>query len=261
MLEFIIVPFTNALVFIYSLVGENFGVAIIVFTIIVRLVTYPFTAQQMKSAKATQELQSNPKWKAVQEKYKGKENKEKLAQEQMKLYQELGINPLGACLPTLIQFPLLFAMYYAVTRALAATPLQLLAFARGISLSNAAALIPLNSHFLWMDLGQPERLHLSFLPFDIPVLAILVMITSYFQSKMMTPANPNDQGAQMGKAMNLYIPILMAYISYIYAAGLALYFVTGNILSIAQYYFMRRPKSPNVPKAPAPAAPAQLPAK
>lgn len=242
MFEFIIVPFTNVLVFIYSVLGHNFGLAIIVFTLLVRLVTYPFNAQQMKSAKAMQELQSNPKWKQIQEKYKGKENREKLAQEQMKLYQELGINPFGACLPTLIQLPLIIAMYWAITRALAATPLQLLGFVRGLSwVPNVSNLIPLNSHFLWMDLGQPERLYLGFIPFGIPVLAIVVMITSYFQTKMMTPSNPSDQSAQMGRAMNLYMPILMAYISYIYSAGLALYFVTTNVLGIVQYYITRRP--------------------
>ncbi len=254
MFEFIIVPFTNVLVLVYSFLGHNFGLAIIVFTLLVRLVTYPFNAQQMKSAKAMQELQGNPKWKQIQEKYKGKENREKLAQEQMKLYQELGINPFGACLPTLIQLPLIIAMYWAITRALAATPLQLLGFARGLSwVPNVSSLIPLNSHFLWMDLGQPERLYLGFIPFGIPVLAIVVMITSYFQTKMMTPSNPNDQSAQMGKAMNLYMPILMAYISYIYSAGLALYFVTTNILGIAQYYFTRRPTA--AAKAVVPAKP------
>lgn len=242
MFDFIIIPFTNALVFIYSLLGENFGLAIIVFTILVRVVTYPFNAQQMKSAKAMQDLQTNPKYKAMQAKYKGKENREKLAQEQMKLYQEMGINPLAGCLPTLIQIPLLISMYWAITRALAATPLQLLDLAKGISLPNAANLVPLNSQFLWMDLGQPERLFIPGIPIGIPVLAILVMVTSYFQSKMMTPTAGNDQGAQMGRMMSLYIPILMAYISYIYAAGLALYFVTSNVLSIAQYYISRRPK-------------------
>ncbi len=92
-------------------------------------------------------------------------------------------------------------------------------------------------------------------PRDGHRLAIVVMITSYFQTKMMTPANPNDQGAQMGKAMNLYMPILMAYISYIYSAGLALYFVTTNILGIAQYYFTRRPTA--AAKAVVPAKPKQ----
>jgi YidC/Oxa1 family membrane protein insertase len=146
-------------------------------------------------------------------------------------------------------------MYWSVTRALAATPLQLLDFARGLSLPNAADLIPLNSHFLWMDLGQPERLYLDFLPIGIPVLAIIVMVTSYLQTKMMTPANPGDQGAQMGRAMNLYMPILMAYISYIYSAGLALYFVTTNVLTIAQYYITRR--STVAAKAVVPAKPKQ----
>jgi YidC/Oxa1 family membrane protein insertase len=244
MFEFIIVPFTNVLVLIYSFLAQNFGLAIIVFTALIRLITYPFNASQMKSAKAMQELQSNPKWKQIQEKYKGKENRDKLAQEQMKLYQELGINPFGACLPTLIQLPLIIAMYWAISRALAATPLQLLSFVRGLSwVPNVADLIPLNSHFLWMDLGQPERLYLDFLPIGIPVLAVVVLVTSYIQTKMMTPSNPNDQSAQMGKAMNLYMPILMAYISYIYSAGLALYFVTTNLLSIAQYYITRRPKA------------------
>lgn len=243
MFEFIIVPFTNALVFIYSLLGENFGLAIVVFTVLVRVVTYPFNAQQVKSAKAMQEMQNNPKWKAVQQKYKN--DRAKLQQEQAKLIQEMGINPFAGCLPTLIQLPLLIAMYWAITRALAATPLQLLQLGNGLSLPNAANLVPLNSQFLWMDLGQPERLIIPGIPFGIPVLAILVMVTSYFQSKMMTPANPanpNDQGAQMGRMMSLYLPVLMAYISYIYAAGLALYFVVSNVLSIAQYYFMRRPK-------------------
>jgi YidC/Oxa1 family membrane protein insertase len=242
MFEPIIDVFTNVLVFIYGLIGQNFGLAIIIFTILVRALTYPLNAQQIKSSKAMQELQSNPKWKAMQQKYKGKENREKLAQEQMKLYKELGISPFSGCLPTLIQIPLLIAMYWAVMRALAATPLQLLDFSRDLWVPGAANMVPLQSHFLWMDLGQPERLLIPGIPFGIPVLAILVAISSYFQSKMMTPANPDDQGAQMGRMMNIYMPLLMAYISYIYAAGLALYFVVSNLLSIAQYYWMRRPK-------------------
>jgi YidC/Oxa1 family membrane protein insertase len=247
MLEPIIVLFTNALVFIYNLLGQNFGLAIIAFTLLVRLLTYPFSAQQMKSAKSTQELQSNPRWIEIQKKYKG--DREKLSQEQMKLYQELGINPLGACLPFIIQIPLLIGMYWAIQRALAATPLQLLEFARGISLPNAAELIPLNSSFLWMDLSQPERLYLGFIPIGIPVLAILVMVTSYLQSKMMTPAstNPNDQSAQMARSMNLTMPLMMGYISFLYSGGLALYFLTGNIFSILQYYIMRRPKAVKLP--------------
>lgn len=249
MLEFIIVPFTNALVFIYDLLGQNFGLAIIAFTLLVRLLTYPFSVSQMKSTRATQEMQNDPRWKQIQAKYK--DNREKLAQEQMKFYKEKGINPLGACLPTLLQFPLLIAMYWSIQRALAATPLELLNFARGIALPNAASLIPLNSHFLWMDLGQPERLHLSFLPFGIPVLTILVVISSYFQSKMMTPSssNPNDQSSQMARSMSLTMPLMMGYFSLLFSAGLALYFLTTNLFGIAQYWLVGRKK--NAPITPA----------
>ncbi len=228
--------FTNMLVFIYQLLGQDFGLAIIAFTILTRLATYPLTAQQMKSAKAMQELQGSKKYQDIQRKYKN--DREKLAQEQMKLFQEMGVSPLGGCLPTIIQIPLILGVYGAVTRALAATPLQLLDLAKDIALPNAASLLPLHSQFLWMDLSQPERLYLGFLPnFGIPVLAVLVMITSYWQSKMMTPpsANPNDPGAQMGKMMTLYIPFLMGWLSYSFAAGLALYFFTGNIASVVQY--------------------------
>jgi YidC/Oxa1 family membrane protein insertase len=240
MLDFIIIPFLNALVFIYGVLGENFGLAIIIFTIAVRLATYPFTAQQMKSAQGMQEMQKSKKWQDIQKKYKG--DKEKLAQEQMKLYQELGINPLGSCLPTLLQLPIIFALYWAVTRTLASTPLQLLQLTRDISLGNAAQLIPLNSHFLWMDLSQPERWFPSFLPdVGIPVLAIIVVITSYLQTKLMTPtAQPGDQGAGMSQAMGIYMPLLMGYFSYAYSAGLALYFVTSNVASIIQYALMGR---------------------
>lgn len=241
MLEFIIVPFTNALIFIYNILGENFGLAIIVFTVVVRLATYPFTASQLKSTKAMQDLQKTKKWQQIQKKYKN--DREKLSQEQMKIYKEMGINPLGSCLPTLIQFPIIIGLYWSVTRALASTPIELLNFARGIGLPNIAELIPLNSQFLWMDLGQPERLVLDFIPFGIPVLAILVMITSYIQTKMMSPGSADGQGAQMSGMMNIYMPLLMGYISYIYAAGLALYFVTSNIVSMLQYVLMGRRKS------------------
>jgi YidC/Oxa1 family membrane protein insertase len=242
-MEFLTVPFTNALVFIYDILGNNFGLAIIVFTILARLITYPISAQQMKSAKSTQEMQNHPRMKEIQRKYK--DDKQKLQMEQAKLMQELGINPLASCLPLILQIVLFIAIYGAVNRTLAATPLQLLELGRSIALPNASELIPLNSRFLWMDLGQPERLYLDFLPFGIPVLTILVMISSYFQGKVMAPTstNPNDQGAQMARSMNLTMPLMMGYFSLLFSAGVAIYFFTSNMFGIAQYYLMRRPKA------------------
>jgi len=255
MLDFIITPFVNILLYIYDFLGNgvnDFGWAIILFTLAIRLALYPLTKSQLDMSKNMQKLNENPEYIKLQKKRKeGKIDQEKFAQEQMKLYQELGINPLGSCLPTLLQFPIIIGLYWSVTKALATSPIQLIDLIPDISLSNASSLLPLNSQFLWMDLSQPERWYglARILPeswglgeFGIPVMAIVVFVTSYFQSKWMSPttSNPNDQGAAMSRMMTLYIPVLMAWLSYSYSAGLALYFVASNMVSLIQYVLMGR---------------------
>jgi YidC/Oxa1 family membrane protein insertase len=244
----IITPFVNILLFIYTVFFKDFGLAIIIFTILIRLVTYPLFAQQMKGTAAMQDLQKDKRYLEMQEKYKG--DKEKLAQEQMKLYRELGINPFASCLPTLIQFPIIIGLYQSITSTLASTPLDMLSLARHIypwlisfiskiPLIGVDTLIPLNSRFLWMaDLSQPERL--SVLGIEIPVLAIIVVISTYMQSKVMTPptTNPNDQSAGMMKAMNLYMPFFMGWLALTLSAGLSVYFVASNVIGIVQYMLM-----------------------
>ena len=233
-------PFSN-------LVG-GFGIAIILFTVIMRLVTAPLTAKQMKSTQAMQEFQKSKKWQDIQAKYKN--DKQKLQQEQMKLYKEMGINPFGSCLPLLIQFPIIIGLYQSIIQALATTPIKMTAFFHHVSppvltdiyrsiynVLDLGQLLPINSTFLWMDLTQPERLYI--MGFGIPVMAIIVVITTYMQSKLMTPpSQPGDQGAQMSQAMNLYMPFLMGYFALTFASGLALYFITTNVVSIVQYAMM-----------------------
>lgn len=249
MMDYIIVPFINFLLYIYQFLGNNFGWAIIVFTILVKLITYPLNKQQLDSAQKMQDLQQDKRWQKIQKDYK--KDKEKLAEEQMKLYKELGINPFGSCLPTLIQFPIIIGLYMAVTRTLATSPMQLLHLIPNIFLTNASKLIPLNNNFWWMDLSQPERLPLSFIPAGtpiigdgLPVLAIVVFITSYYQSKMMTPASsdPNDPSASMSRSMTIMMPVMMGWLSLTFSAGLALYFFTSNLASIIQYLMMGRIK-------------------
>ncbi len=227
--------FVNVLLFIYNVVGQNFGIAIILFTILIRLLTHPLMVQQIKGTQGMQNLQKDPRYLEMQKKYK--DDKEKLAQEQMKLYKELGINPFASCLPTLIQFPIIIALYQSITRAMASAPLDVVTLTQNIypGLLNVAKLIPLNNHFLWMDLGQPERLPIFGIA--IPTLAIVVVVTTYVQSKLITPpaADPNDQSAQMGKMMNLYMPFFMGYLAWTLASGLSLYFVASNLIGIAQY--------------------------
>ncbi|MBI3441354.1 MAG: YidC/Oxa1 family membrane protein insertase, partial [Proteobacteria bacterium] len=123
---------------------------------------------------------------------------------------------LASCLPMLIQFPVIIGLYQSIIRALATNPLGLLQLARSLYPSlNSALLIPLNSKFLWMDLGRPEGIPfpggftLSFLPYGFPTLAIIVAVTTYLQTKLTMPPpstnNPNDQAAAM--ALRTYNPI------------------------------------------------------
>ena len=231
----IINPMVNTLLFIYSLIG-NFGLAIILFTLLIRLITHPLTLQQMKGTAKMQEMQSSKEYQAIQKKYK--DDKQKLQQEQMKLYQEMGINPLGSCLPLLIQFPIIIGLYQAIIRVLAISPLQLAQLYSNIyPFIDTSKLLPVNNQFLWMNLSQPERLYIFGIA--IPTLAILVVITTYLQSKLMTPAaQPGQQGAQMTQAMNIYMPLLMGYLAYSFASGLSLYFITSNVASVIQYASM-----------------------
>jgi YidC/Oxa1 family membrane protein insertase len=237
MWDAVITVFINVLLYIYDLLWNNFGLAIIFFTLLIRLITYPLNTRQMKSTQAMQDLQNSEEWQKIQKKYKN--DKEKLAQEQMRIYKEKGVSPFGSCLPTLIQFPIIIALYQSITRSLAVTPLQLLDLSKNIT--NGASLIPLNRDFLWMDLSQPERLYIF--GFGLPLLAIVVAATSYLQTKLMTPTNPSsgsDQSAQMTKMMGLYMPLFMGWLAYSFPSGLAVYFITSNVASILQYGLMGR---------------------
>ncbi|MCK5794710.1 MAG: membrane protein insertase YidC [Anaerolineales bacterium] len=240
----------NALLFIYNLIGQNFGWAIIIFTVLVRVVTYPLTAKQMKSSKAMQDLQGSKEWNDMQTKYKN--DKEGLAQKQMEIYKEKGISPFGSCLPLLVQFPVIIGLYQAIIRTLAVTPIQLVNLSKHIN--DGANLIPINSQFWWMELSEPERLPI--LGVAVPVLAILVLISSYIQTKMVTPtptggAGDKAQGAQMTQAMTLYMPFFMGYLAMTFASGLALYFIATNLATIAQYVITGQANFKNIlPKLP-----------
>jgi YidC/Oxa1 family membrane protein insertase len=234
---FIIYPMTNLLLWIYDVLGHGphmFGLAIILFTIVIRAITWPLNASQVKGAQAMQELQNDKDWQDIQKKYA--KDKEKLAQEQMRVYKEKGINPFASCLPTLIQFPIIIGLYQSIIRALSATPFDMLKLARTIyPFQNVEGIIPLNSRFLWMDLGRPESIQI--LGFALPTLAIVVALTTYVQSKLTMPtsSNPNDQSAQMSGMMSIYMPLLLGWFALNFASGIAVYFITSNVLGIVQY--------------------------
>jgi YidC/Oxa1 family membrane protein insertase len=234
----ILQPMLNILVGIYSLIG-SFAFAIILFTLLIRLVTHPLTVSQMKGTQQMTDLQKSKEWLDLQKKYK--DDKQKLQTEQARLMQEKGVNPAGSCLPLLIQFPVIIGLYQAVTAALASSPVQLLNLSKLLyPFIDGAKLIPLKSQFLWMDLSQPERVMIF--GFGVPVLAIFVGITQYMLSQVMVmpsaTGDSNDQAAQMGKMMNIYMPFMMAWITFSVPAGLALYFVATNVFTFIQYALM-----------------------
>lgn len=241
----IIKPFITALLFIYDLIGENFGLAIILFTLLIKGITYPLTAKQIKSSKAMQEMQNDKDWQEIQKKYKN--DRDRLAQEQMKFYKEKGISPFASCLPTLVQFPVIIGLYQSIIQTMGNAPLQMLNLVPKLSpwlinifsfipgLQDPVGLIPLNSEFLWMNLGRPDRIYIPGVSFGIPILAVIVVITSYFQTKLIATPSTDAQSNQMSGMMNLYMPILMGWFAYSLASGLALYFVASNLVSIIQY--------------------------
>lgn len=234
MWDLILNPFITVITVLYSIFNSPV-IAIIIFTILVRLLMYPLNAQQMRSSKAMQELQ--PELKKLQEKYKN--DREKLSQEQMRLYREAGVNPLGGCLPLLIQLPIWIGLYQAINHALAATPLQLIDLGGRFLIPGLDQLVPLNNVFLGMDLTQPPT------PPTNPVFALalpaLVLVTTWMQSKMMTPAMPPsedgqpNQAAAMTQSMTTIMPIMMGFFSLSFSVGLSIYFVVSNIFSIVQY--------------------------
>jgi YidC/Oxa1 family membrane protein insertase len=232
-------PILNVLVALTQLLGGSFGGAIIILTVIVRLISWPLTKRQLNSTKAMQEMQ--PKIQELQKKY-GK-NQQKLQQEMMKLYKEAGINPLGCIWPMLIQLPIWIALYQAIMSALATTPESLLGLAQRLyswDIVNQA--IPLSSQFLWLDLSRPD-------PYFI--LAIIVGGTMWVQQKMTTAPTVDPRQQSTNRMMTLLMPLMFGFLTLMFPSGLALYWAVSNIIGIVTQYFVTggwgylRPRSPS----------------
>lgn len=192
-----------------SMIGfPNYGVAIILLTIIIKTIIYPLTYKQMFSMRKMVDLQ--PKIKAIQEKYKN--NKEKANAAIMEFYKENKINPMGGCLPLIIQLPIFYALY----KALLNFPYE--------SISAAT--------FLNFDLTQSYGFALSY----HLILPIFAAVTTYLQTKI---TNPNTADPTQ-KTMLYIMPVFFAYICATVPSGLALYWVTMNIVSILQQFYINR---------------------
>jgi YidC/Oxa1 family membrane protein insertase len=217
-------PVLNVLVALSHTLGGSFGFAIIVLTVIVRLITWPLNKRQLKSTKAMQEMQ--PKIQELQKKY-GK-NQQKLQQEMMKLYKEAGVNPLGCLWPMLVQFPIWIALYQSIIRALATTPENLLDLAQRLyswDIVNRA--IPLSSQFLGLDLAGQGNI----------ILAIIVGGTMWVQQKMTQAPAVDPRQESTSKIMLLMMPLMFGFLSLSFPAGLGLYWAVSNVIGIVTQYF------------------------
>jgi YidC/Oxa1 family membrane protein insertase len=236
MWDLILNPFITLLTLLYSILGQNVVLAIVVFTVLIRIALLPLTAQQQRSTKRMQELQ--PKLKALQDKYKN--DREKLAQEQMALYKEHGVNPFGGCLPLLIQFPILIGLYQAIIHALAATPFQLLDLSGRFLIPGLDHLVPLNNVFLGLDLTKAPTAN----PTWALIFPALVLITTWAQSKLTVPAVPPsedgkpNQAQAMSQSMTTMMPLMFGFFSLSFSVGLSVYFVVSNLIGILQYSMM-----------------------
>lgn len=220
-------PMLNGLIILYGLLWENFAITIVVFTIVVRLVMLPLTIKQLQATKAMQTLQ--PKMAALQQRY-GKD-RQRLSQEQMKLYKEHGVNPLGCAVPTLVQFPIWIGLYQSILLAMAATPENLVNLSKHLYswMPEVTRLIPLHSGFLWLDLSQPDK---------TGVFPVLVFASTYVQQKMTVTPSSDPRQQQMNSTMQWMMPLMLGFFALQFASGLAIYWVVSNIVSMVIQYFV-----------------------
>jgi len=223
-------PTFNALIALYNLVGDV-GVAIVVLTVIVRLIIFPVTLKSIKSQKALQELQ--PKLASLKEKYKN--DRQGLAKATMELYKQEKVNPASSCLPLLIQLPIFIALYQAMT----------------IGLKNGGM------ELLYGFVSKPESIDaIAFGILDLAAaslpLAFLAGISQFWQSKMLSFHKPpvKTQGSKdeamlgmMNKQMLYVMPAMTVVIGASLPGGVILYWLVTNILTVVQQYVFLRPRA------------------
>jgi YidC/Oxa1 family membrane protein insertase len=206
-------PMLWLLNFFYQFIG-NYGIAIILLTVLIKAVFWPITQKGMKSMKNLQKLQ--PKIAKLRERYK--DDPAKMNQEIMTLYKTYKVNPLGGCLPILIQIPFFIALYQVLMAA--------------IELRHAPFMLWIN------DLSSPDRLGIGFdIPYlhGIPIMTLLMGASMYIQQKM-TPTAADPMQARIMQ----FLPIVFTIMFINFASGLVLYWFVNNLLSILQQYLINR---------------------
>ena len=231
-------PFLKAIAWvlaqIYSVVPD-LGVSIIVLTLLIMLLLYPLTAKQAKSMIAMQRVQ--PEIKKLQAKYKG--DRQKLNEEMMKLYQEHKVNPLGGCLPLLVQLPVFFALFHVLRSTAATVPLGSQLY------KDILAAKPNGLTFLGMDLSLKATDSHSSLWVALPyyILVGAVFLTGFLQSRQSQRNTPPGGNPQM-QMITKVLPIAFGAFSLFFPAGLVLYFLVSNLWRLGQQELIMRKIAP-----------------
>ena len=204
-IEFLFTQILNTLYHLTEAAGfGSYGLAIILLTVLMKLLLYPLTVKQLKSMKAMQQIQ--PKLQRLQEKYK--DNPQLLQQKMMKLYQDSGVSPMAGCLPILAQMPILMAMYYTLFN-----------FDYG----------GVTPSFLWLpNLSETDPTY---------VLPIVSALSTYILQKISVSAAP---ATQQSKIFMIVMPLFIGWISLSFPAGLVLYWVTMNVVQMIQQFWIYR---------------------
>ena len=194
----------------------KFGIAIIIITILMRIVVFPLTLKQEKSMKKMRELQ--PEMDKIKEKYK--DNPQEYQKRILEFQKENDINPLGGCWPILIQLPVFVALYYAFS----------------------GKTIPNDATFLWFNLKQPDKLFMMG-NFAFNLLPILNTGVTYLQQKIMSGATQGKEGSNQLQSMMYTMPLMMLFLFYRMPSGVTLYYLVSGVLSLAQQYIIMKGRS------------------
>lgn len=262
-LNFIARPLGQFLYFIYNTVAfQYYGLALIIFTLIIRAAMLPLTVKQYRSTAKMQEIQ--PQIQEIQKRYKN--DKEKLNQELMKVYQDNKVNPAGGCAPLLIQMPIFLSLWQVISRPLTfmlnktqeeITTLfnqvpaneRIMGYTE-LSVVNHSKLLDMN--FLGMNLGLVPKFGFNYLfnnPLSGQYLALLIIpliatATTFISSKMSmastAQSNQNNPNAAMTNSMMYVAPIMTLMFSFQFPAGLGLYWIAGNLVQIAQQWYINK---------------------
>jgi YidC/Oxa1 family membrane protein insertase len=214
-------PLINLFVLLTLLLG-NPGLAVIALTVLIRTATLPLQMKQMRMTRVMAAMQ--PRLQEIQKRYKDPKRR---SEEQMKLYREMGVNPLGCFGSMLIQFPILIALYATFRLALGQSPEAVVALSsRLYNWSYLREAIPLGEHFLWLNLGKPD-------PFVIP---LTVAASTYVYQKAMSLPPTDEKQAAQNSMMNMLMPLIFGWITLTLPSGLGLYYVLSNILGLIMQY-------------------------